>query len=37
MVIMIALGLVLRVVAFVAMAKVSNPKRPTISPIVEEK
>lgn len=31
--IMIGLGLILRVIAFVAMAKVSNPKRPKIHPI----
>jgi hypothetical protein len=32
---MIGLGLALRIIAFAAMAKVSNPKRPSINPIVE--
>lgn len=31
--IMIGLGLALRVIAFIAMALISNPKRPTINPI----
>lgn len=32
--IMIGLGLLLRVIGLIAMAKVSNPKRPIINPIV---
>ncbi len=34
---MIGLGLLLRVVAFVAMALISNPKRPTINSFANEK
>lgn len=33
---MIGLGLALRLVAFVAMAKISNPKRPTIKEISKD-
>ena len=32
-IIMIGLGLVLRLIAFIAMAKISNPKRPVIKEI----
>lgn len=30
---MIGLGLVLRVIAFIAMTKISNPKRPVIKEV----
>jgi hypothetical protein len=34
---MIGLGLILRIIAFIAMALISNPKRPTINLISKVK